>query len=74
MPELVISVGDARKILGQVADDMTNDEIIDVIESLDLLAKDALKVSKEDLLRKRDAKRLAELTYDIYRENKTSKK
>ena len=64
----IISIKEARKILGKTAERMTDEEIDSVIETLDLLAVEALKLSKEDLLRKRDAKRLAELTYDIYQE------
>ncbi len=66
----IITVEEARKILGKDADDMTNSEIKFVIETLDLMAKDALKISKEELHRKRDAYRLAELTYDIYQDDK----
>jgi hypothetical protein len=50
---------------------MTNIEIKDVIETIDLLAKDVLKVGKEELFRKRDAKRMAELIYDIYQDDKS---
>ena len=67
----VISVEEARKILGGVAENMTDEEIESVVETLDLLAIEALKYSNEELLRKRDAKQLAELTYDIYKEQKT---
>ena len=74
MNELVVSVLEVRKILGKDAEEMSDSEIKEVIETLDLMAMDALQVSKEDLLRKRDAKRLAKLTYDIYRQNKTYKK
>lgn len=66
----IISIKEARKILGKTAERMTDEEIDSVIETLDLLAVEALKLSKEDLLRKRDAKRLAELTYDIYQEQR----
>ncbi len=67
---IVITAQEARKILGKDSENTTDDEIISVIETLDLTAKDALKLSKEDLLRKRDAKRMAELVYDIYQDNK----
>ena len=66
----IISVEEARKILGKKADDMTNEEIEFVIETLDLMAKDALNITKEELHRKRDAHRLAVLTYDIYKDKK----
>ena len=68
----VISVKEARKILGKAAESMLDDEIEFVIETIDLMAKDALKLSKEELHRKRDAKRLAGLIYDVYQDKKTS--
>ena len=49
---------------------MTDLEIEEVISTLDLMAKDAIKVSKEKLLMNRDAKRMAELIYDIYQDKK----
>lgn len=67
---MIISIEEAREILGKDAENMTNDEIAFVIETLDLMAKDALKISKEELYRKRDAYRMAQLTYDIYQDKK----
>lgn len=64
----MISVKEARQILGEKAEGTTDDEIEFVIETLSLMTKDALKLTKEDLHRKRDAKRLAELTYDMFRD------
>jgi len=40
--KFMISVTEARKILGNNADDMSDDEIATVIETLELLAKDAI--------------------------------
>lgn len=71
--DLVVSVQEARKILGKDADYMTDNEIKDVIETLDLLAKDALKVSKEQLIMKRDAKRMAKLIYDVNQDDKNDR-
>jgi hypothetical protein len=68
MNSLIISIQEARKILGKKAEGMTDAEIAFAIETLDLIAKDALKLSKEELHRKRDAYRMAQLTYDIYRD------
>lgn len=68
---LIVSVKEARELLGKDAEGMTNDEVQFVIETLDLMAKDALKLSKEELHRKRDAYRMAQLTYDIYQEKKS---
>lgn len=68
MAKLVLSVSEARKILGKKSEGMSDEEIEFVVETLDLMAKDALKLSKEHLHRKRDAYRLAQLTYDIYQD------
>ncbi len=65
---LIVSVDEARKLLGDDAEGMSDDEIAFVIETLDLMAKDALKLSKQELHRKRDAFRMAQLTYDIYKQ------
>lgn len=67
---MIVSIEEAREILGKDAENMTNDEIAFVIETLDLMAKDALKMSREELYRKRDAYRMAQLTYDIYQDKK----
>jgi len=66
-----ITVKEARKILGKDADGMSDSEIEETLITLNLLAKDALKLSKEKLLMKRDAKRMAELVYDIYQDKKS---
>lgn len=70
----VISVKEAREILGDKSKGMSDEEIEFVIETLDLMAKDALKIGTEELHRKRDAYRLAQLTYDIYQDKKATKK
>lgn len=64
----IISVKEARKILGNDADTMSDAEITEVLSTLTLLAKDTLETARLKMLRKRDAKRLAELTYDIYKQ------
>ena len=68
MKSEIITVKKARKVLGKDAKDMSDSEIEDLIENLDILAKDALKLSREILLLKRDASRMANLIYDIYSE------
>ncbi len=68
MKSEIITVKKARKVLGKDAKDMSDSEIEDLIENLDILAKDALKLSREKLLLKRDASRMANLIYDIYSE------
>jgi hypothetical protein len=66
----VISIQEARTILGADARDMTDTEIEYLIEALDIMAKDALKLAKDELHRKRDAKQMAELIYDVYKDKK----
>ncbi|HXR50143.1 MAG TPA: hypothetical protein VN778_03910 [Verrucomicrobiae bacterium] len=67
---LIISVEEAREILGSNADSMSDDEIINVIQTLDVLAVEALIKSREQM--KADALALAELAYDIYRDKKAN--
>lgn len=66
----MMSVKEARKVFGETAESMSDEQIENTIETLDLLATQALKQAKEERLRKEDAKKLAELTYDIYKESK----
>ncbi len=68
-----VSVEEARKILGKDANDMADVEIADVVSTLTLLAKDTLEEQRIKMLRKRDAKRLAELIYKMYKEEKFTK-
>ncbi len=70
----IISVKEARKILGEKAAGMSYEEIEFVVETLHLVAKDALKISIEEIHRKRDAYRLAQLTYDIYKDKKAKQR
>lgn len=74
MNEPVISVSEARKILGKDAEGMSDAEIADVIGTLDLLAKDALETARQRILMKRDARDLANLIYDVYQEEKHTKR
>ncbi|MEI7689351.1 MAG: hypothetical protein WCI79_00050 [Candidatus Saccharibacteria bacterium] len=53
---------------------MSDEEVQSTIETLSLLAIDALKLSKKKLAIERDAKKLAELTYDIYSGRKAQNK
>lgn len=66
----VISVDEARNILGTDAVGMSDEEIIEVISTLDILAKDALDTAQRNLRMKKDAKDLANLIYDIYQDKK----
>ena len=52
MEKLVISVKEARKILGKNGEQMTDVQIVELIELLDILAKEALRQAWE----KRQAK------------------
>ncbi len=72
MAGFIISVGEAREILGKAGQNMTDEEIEDVIINLDVIAKNSLEMTREKLLMKRDATELAELIYDIYNEKKRS--
>ena len=67
--ELIISVSQARKLLGQDADDMTEAEIVDLIHTLDSMADNALRLAQ---VRRReiDASDLAQLINDIYQDKK----
>lgn len=69
--EPIISVKEARKILGKVADRMSDDELSQTIGTLDLLAKDALKQAHQRIQTKADAIDLANLIYDIYQDKKS---
>jgi hypothetical protein len=66
----VISVTEARKILGKDAEGMSDEELRNIIHTLDLLAKDALRHARESISVKKDAKALADLTYNIHKDSK----
>jgi hypothetical protein len=69
----ILSLEEAREILGDDATEMTDDEILNVINTLDLLAKDALQEAKRKIRMKRDAKGLAEVIYSEYKSDKTNR-
>jgi hypothetical protein len=71
---LIVSLEEARKILGADAVNMTDEEIIEVVSTLDILAKDALQTARTKLRMKNDAKELATLIYDIYQDKKRLEK
>jgi|GEM_PF-1163772 len=66
----VITVKEARKILGTKAIGMSNDEIQHIISTLHSLARAAIDDAKLKLRKKRDAKELANLIHDIYLDKK----
>lgn len=70
----IISIKEARKLLGKDAVCMTDAQIEDVISTLDLLAKDSLEQARRRLRIKRDATAMAELIYDVYQDKKKSPK
>jgi Ca2+-binding EF-hand superfamily protein len=70
MTGLIISVAEARELLGKAGKNMTDEEIEDLIVNLDVIAKHSLEMARNKLLMKRDAIELAELTYDIYQDKK----
>lgn len=69
MAKLIISIKETRRVLGKSTEKMSDKEIENTIETLDLLALQALKQAEEERLQKQDAQKLAELTYDIYKES-----
>jgi hypothetical protein len=48
---------------------MSDEEIEQIINTMDILAKDAIELARRKPRIQRDAKALAELTYDIYKED-----
>lgn len=66
----IISVKEARKLLGADANGMSDEEILHVIETLQSLAKNAIEDARVRLRRKKDAKALANVIYDVYKDNK----
>lgn len=67
-----ISISEARKLLGSDANSLTDDQIQEIINALSLIARDSLDKAKAEVRRKKDAKELAELIYDIYTNKKRS--
>jgi len=52
MKNPIISVKEARKILGKDADGMSDEQIEETIQTLDTLAGHALELAKQELSRK----------------------
>jgi hypothetical protein len=70
MTKQIISVQEARKLLGVDAQGMSDEEIEQVVATLHSLAKSAIDDAKIKLRVKKDAKDLAGLIYDIYQDKK----
>jgi len=66
----IISVEEARELLGNDGNNMSDEQIAELIETLDLIAVQALKDAREQRM-KQDAMAMANLTYDIYRDKKS---
>ncbi len=65
---MIVSIQEARKILGDEAKDMTDLQVQQLIEDLDVIALYSLQEAVNK--RKKDATRLASLIYDAYKGNK----
>ncbi len=69
MADEVMSVAEARTILGKTAEKMTDDEVADTVRNLDEIAKAALEDARKKRM-EQDATAMAELIYDIYQDKK----
>jgi hypothetical protein len=67
----VITIEEAREILGDEAKNMSDEEIENTIETLDLLAVEALDKARQKRISE-DAAAMAELIYDIHKDKKKS--
>jgi hypothetical protein len=65
---MVVSVEEAREILGTEAEKMTDDQIIELVQNLDAIAVASLRDAMAK--RKEDAMDMANLIYDIYQDKK----
>ncbi len=65
----IVPVEEARKILGKLAKEMTDQDILELVDNLDVIAIDALRQASEKRM-KEDAMAMAELIYDIYKDKK----
>jgi hypothetical protein len=66
--ELVISIEEARELLGDDAKNMTDESVEKLIRDLDVMAKYALQEARK--MRQEAALALARLIYDIYKDKK----
>lgn len=67
---MIVSVKEARDILGDLAKNMSDDEIAQVIDTLHVVAKDSLQLARNKIKMHNDAHDLAQLIYDIYQDKK----
>ena len=66
----IISVKEARELLGSDGVNMSDAQIIEVIQTLDAIAVQTLKDAREKRI-KDDAMAMANLIYDIYQDKKS---
>lgn len=71
MPDPIVSIKEARKILGNSAERMSDNELLETINTLDLLAADAIRQAKRKLQIKAHAVDFANLIYYIYKDKKS---
>lgn len=64
---MIVPIDEARKILGKMSNEMTDEEIIELVDNLDAIAIEALRQAREKRMYK-DAMAFAELLYDIYQD------
>jgi uncharacterized protein YjgD (DUF1641 family) len=69
---LIISIKEARKILGKSYEHMSDEEVESLIENLDAIAIVSLRDAREKRM-KQDANDMANLIYDIYQDKKRSR-
>jgi hypothetical protein len=68
----IVSIKEARRILGKKADNMSDSEVAELVDNLDVIAVEALRLSHEKQM-KEDVIALANLIYDIYQDKKNMK-
>jgi hypothetical protein len=71
---VIVSVKEARDILGEDAVTMSDAEIEEVVGTLDLLAKESFRKAQVKLQMKKDAKALAEFFYILHEIDVSNKK
>lgn len=69
---LIITIQEARDILGKTAETMTDEQVEGTVRNLDGIAKAALEDARKKKM-EHDAAALAELIYDIYQGKKMRK-
>jgi hypothetical protein len=65
---MIISVEEAREILGKDGENMSDNEISRIVETLRSIAKQSIEETRRKILMRKDALAMADLTYDIYKE------